>query len=203
MELSSNEVRVLLELKDLHALARLVLADEVEAGLLQLLNVGGVGLVAVAVSLLHRLGLAVQLAQLGPLAAGLELGGTETETHSTAEVVAVQLGHVDDDLLSGLAVELFGGGVGEVEEVTGVLDDGGLEAEADTKEGGAVLTGPLGNCHHTLSTSRAEATGDDDAGGGADGVPGLVVLSLVLGLGLGLEVLGVNPDDVELLAEVH
>lgn len=203
VELGSDEVGVVLELKDLHALASVVLADEVQAGLGELLDVSRVGLVTVAVSLLHRVGLAVQGAQLGPLAARLEFGRAQAEAHGTAELVAADLGHVDDNLVLGLGVKLLRGGVRNVEEVAGVLDDGGLETKADTEERGTVLTRPLRNLHHTLGTSGTEATGNDDTGGGADIVPSLVVLGLIRGLGLDLEVLGINPADVEFLAQVH
>lgn len=52
MELDTNEPGVLLEFDNLHTLAEVVLADEVETGILQLLDVLWVHLVTAAVRLI-------------------------------------------------------------------------------------------------------------------------------------------------------
>lgn len=201
--LNTDVVRVVLDLNNLHALVGVVLADEDEAGLLELVNVVGVDLVTMTVTLLDAGGLAVESAKLAELGAGLEVSGTGAETHSTAKLLLGTLGHEDDDAVLGVGVELLRSGVLEFAKVAGSLDNGNLHTKADTEEGGLLLASPLGGADHTLGTTVTKAARDENALGDADVVPSLVVLGGILLLGLLLEVLGINPDEVELAAAAH
>lgn len=122
---------MVLELKDLHTLARLVLADKVQTGGVQAVDVFGIDLVAVTVSLLDLVGPAVEGADLGPLAARLEDGLARPEAHGAAHVLLVELGHGDDDVVAGGGVELLGVGAGQGAKIARELDGGGLESEAN------------------------------------------------------------------------
>lgn len=201
--LDTDVVRVVLDLDNLHALAGVVLADEDEARLLELLDVIGVDLITVTVTLLDGGGLAVESAELAELRAGLEVSSTGTETHGTAKLLLGTLGHEDDDAVLGVGVELLRSGILELAEVAGSLDDGNLHTKADTEEGGLLLTSPLGGTDHTLGTTVTEAARDENTLGNANVVPSLVVLGGILLLGLLLEVLRINPDEVELAAAAH
>lgn len=201
--LNTDVVRVVLDLDNLHALTGVVLANEDEARLLELLDVVGVDLVTVTVTLLDGGGLAVESTELAELRAGLEVSGTGAETHGTAKLLLGTLGHEDDDAVLSVSIELLRGGILELAEVAGSLDDGNLHTKADTEEGGLLLTSPLGSTDHTLGTTVTEAARDENALGDANIVPSLVVLGGILLLGLLLEVLRVNPDEVELAATAH
>lgn len=76
--LDAHEPGVVLELDHLHAVARVVLADEVQARALELLHVVGVHLVAVSVALVDNVCVAVQGSELAPFAAGLEVRGSRS-----------------------------------------------------------------------------------------------------------------------------
>lgn len=201
--LNTDVVRVVLDLDNLHALTGVILADEDEARLLELLDVIGVDLVTVTVTLLDGGGLAVESAELAELRTGLKVSRTGAETHGTTELLLGTLRHEDDDAVLGVGVKLLRGGILELAEVAGSLDDGNLHTKADTEEGGLLLTSPLGSTDHALGTTVTEAARDENALGDANIVPSLVVLGGILLLGLLLEVLRVNPDEVELAATAH
>ena len=203
MVLDTDVVRVVLDLNNLHTLVGVVLADEDETGLLKPVNVFGVDLVTVTVTLLDAGGLAVKSAKLAEFGAGLEVGGTGAETHGTAKLLLGTLGHEDDDAVLGVGVELLRGGILEVAEVTGSLDNGNLHTKADTEEGGLLLTSPLGGLDHTLSTTVTETARNKNTMSDANVVPSLVVLGGILLLGLLLEMLRINPDEVKLAAAAH
>lgn len=131
MELRAHKVGVVLDLEDLHTLARLVLADKVQTSSLELINVGRVDLVAVAVPLLDLLVAAVEGTDLGPLAVGLEDGLARPQTHGAAHVVLVELRHGDNNAVVGASFELLRVGLGQLADVASKLDGGGLEAETD------------------------------------------------------------------------
>lgn len=201
--LNTDVVGVVLDLDNLHTLARVVLADEDEARLLELVDVIGVDLITVTVTLLDGCGLAVESTELAELGTGLEMSSTGAETHGATKLLLGTLGHEDDDAVLGVGVELLGSGILEVAEVAGGLDDGNLHTKADTEEGGLLLTSPLGSANHTLGTTVTEAARDENTLGDANVVPSLVVLGGILLLGLLLEVLRINPDEVELTAAAH
>lgn len=50
---------------------------------------------------------------------------------------------------------------GEAADVARELDDGELEAEADTEEGDVLLARPFDCEHHALCTAHSETTGDE------------------------------------------
>lgn len=131
VELGAHEVRVVLDLEDLHALAGLILSDKVQTSSLQLLNVRRVDLVAVAVPLLDLGETAVKGSDLSPLAVGLEDGFPGAETHGAAHVFLVELGHGDDHAVAGGGIKLLGVGRGQVADVAGILNGSGLEAKTD------------------------------------------------------------------------
>lgn len=107
MELRAHKVRVVLDLKDLHTLTCLILANKVQTSSLQLANVLWVDFISMTVSLLNLLSTVVECADLGPFAVGLEDGLPGSETHGTTHVVLVKLGHGDNNAVGGSGVELF------------------------------------------------------------------------------------------------
>lgn len=127
----TNKVRVILELKDLHTLTSLVFSNKVQTGGIQALDICGVNLVSVTVSLLNLVESAVEGADLGPLAARLEDGLSRSEAHGTSHVLLVELRHGDDDAVAGGGVELLGVGAWQVANVAGELNGGGLKSEAN------------------------------------------------------------------------
>lgn len=156
MRLNSDEERVVLPLNYFHTLARLVLADKVEADALELSNVVRVDLVTMAVALLHNLLLAVQGSELTPLTSRLEVGGLGSEAHGAAHDLLRTLGHENDDLVLGLGVNLLRGSVRVAKKVLRSLDDGNLHSETDAEERDLALTSPLDSFHHSWHTSAAE-----------------------------------------------
>ena len=121
---------MVLELEHTHTVTLGVLADKVQARIHQTVNVLGVDLIAVAMSLLNDLSSVVQFAELRPLGARLEDGLVEAEAHRAAHVVTVDVGHMDDDAVLGDSVELLRIGTRKRENIPGKLDDGDLETEA-------------------------------------------------------------------------
>lgn len=91
--LLTNEVWVILQLEDLHTLTCLVLPDEVQASGLQAVNVHGIDLVPVTVSLLNFEAATVQCTNLGPVAPFLEDRLPGPKTHGASHVLLVELGH--------------------------------------------------------------------------------------------------------------
>ncbi len=206
MKLHAHEPRVIAKLHDLHALAAVILADEIQPGLCQTLDVSRVDFVAVTVAFVDgvvRYGSAVQFAEFAPLAAVLEDGRPETETHGAAEGGFVDFGHEDDDGVGGALVEFDGGGVRDVAYVAGVFDDGELHAETDSEIGGFVLAGPVGRGDHAFGASMPETAWNEDSVGGADFVPSFVVVCGGRLQGLGLEMGRIYPDELELFRASH
>lgn len=66
MELHADKPRVIAQLNDLHALAAIVAADEVQPGLGEARDVGRVDFVAVTVAFVDGGGIAVEFAEAGP-----------------------------------------------------------------------------------------------------------------------------------------
>lgn len=203
VELDTHEPGVVLDLDDLHADALLVLADKVQPALLQAVDVGRVDFVAVPVALEDLVGARVQGAQLGPLGARLEERGAQAQAHRGAHGGLVHLGHEHDELVGRVAVELLRRRVLDPAHVARVLDDRDLHAQAHAEVGLLVLARPRGGGDHALCGAGAEATGDEDARGLDDLVPGVVELGGVGLLHLGLEVVRVDPADVELALAAH
>ena len=90
----------------------------------------------------------------------------------------------------GLGVELGGVGAGHVADVAGELGDGALHAQADAEERHAVLAAVADGLDLALDAAVAEAAGHEDAVGAAE----------PLGDRLRRELLGVDPEQVELAA---
>ena len=112
------------ELDNLHPLARLVLPDEAQPRLLQGRDHARVDLVPVPVPLVDE---AIGLVEpRGHAVDGLERGPARAEAHRAALVRRRPLGHEDDGGVRRGRLELGGVGLGEVEDVAGVLDDGEL-----------------------------------------------------------------------------
>ena len=95
-----------LELEHLHALPALVLADEAHPGRGEALDVRGVDLVPVPVTLPDLRRAAVELAHCRPRRLGVEDGRPEAETHGAAHVRLGDFRHEDDDGVFSLGVEL-------------------------------------------------------------------------------------------------
>lgn len=98
---------MILDLKDLHTLACLILANKMQTSSLQLANILWVDFISMTVPLLDLLSTVVECADLGPFAVGLEDGLPRSETHGTTHVVLVKLGHGDNNAVGGSSVEFF------------------------------------------------------------------------------------------------
>ena len=94
-------------------------------------------------------------------------------------------------LCFGLLLELGRVGVLETRDVAGVLDDGGLEPEADAEERDLLLPRVPDRLHHALDAAAAEAAGHEDRVGAEEHVGVLVALE-----GLGVDVVELDPDVV-------
>lgn len=203
MVLDSHEVLVVLKLDNLHTLSLVVLSNKVQSSLAQLLDVLGVNLVSVTVTLEDLSGLSVKLADLGPLRTRLEDGRADSETHGSSEVGGGSFRHEDDDGVGGLCGNLNRVCVLQSTDVTGVLNNRNLHSQANSQVGNVVLSGPLGSRNHTLSTTSSESSRDQNTLGGTNIVPGLVKLGGVGSVGGRLQSLGLNPDQVQLAATAH
>src|SRR5690606_17222135 len=116
---------------------------EGHAGIRYLRAVAVVNLVAVTVTL-GDLGCPVKLFDDGT---GSERGRVHSEAHGAAQVATGDdvdlLGHRCDHRVLGLRVELGGGCPRQPGEVARVLDDHGLQAEAESEHRNAVLASEL------------------------------------------------------------
>ena len=162
MGLRGHVVRVHVpgQLHELHKGAVRGGAADREAGLLEAVAVGVVHLVAVAVALGH-LGGAVGLGHHGARAQGR---GEGAQAHGAAEVPLaghdlLLLGHGGDHGRGGLRVELGGVRVLQAEDVAGVLDDHGLQAQAQTQRRDPLLAGVPQRAELALEPAHAEAAG--------------------------------------------
>ena len=203
VELDADEPRVVFDLDDLHAHARLVLADKRQPALFQRVDVLRVDLVSVAMALEDLVLAGVQRAETGPLAAVLKERGAEAETHRCAHGRLVDFGHEHDELVGRGAVEFFRRRVLDAAYVARVLDDGDLHAQADAKVRLLVLARPGAGGNHAFGGALAEAAGDEDPRGLDDFVPCGVVFGRVGRLAFGLEVVRVDPADIELFLAAH
>jgi hypothetical protein len=201
--LDSHEVLVVLKLDNLHTLGLVVLSNKVQSSLAQLLDVLGVNLVSVTVTLEDLSGLSVKLTDLGPLRTRLEDGRADSETHSSSKVGGRSFRHEDNDGVGGLRRDLNRVCVLQSTDVTGVLNDRNLHSQANSQVGNVVLSGPLGSRNHTLSTTSSEPSGNQDTLSGTNIVPGLVELGRVGSVGGRLQSLSLNPNQVQLAATAH
>ena len=119
-----------------------------------------VELVAVAVALADFGG----AVGLGGQGVGLHDAVPSSEAHCAAHFFdAGEFAELVDDAVRGGGVELAGVGVLEAADVAGILDAGGLHAEADAEVGRAGLAGVADGVEHALDAALAEAAGDEDA----------------------------------------
>ena len=113
------------------------------------------------------------------------------------------LGHVDDGVVLSLRVELFAAAILDVHHIAGILQNGELHSEADTKEGALLGTSPSDRLNHAGSVTGAESTRHQQAVSSANRMPSLVEFSRVGFRGLLFQMAGVNPDQLEFLVAVH
>src|SRR5207247_4525288 len=121
----------------------------------------GVGhFVAVAVPLAHLAGaIGLRRARAGPEAAGIG-----AQPHGAAHLLDAFLGaHQRDHRVLALRLELTRVGIGDLADVAGELDDGGLEAETDAEERELVFARPADRLEHPLDAAHAETAGDAEA----------------------------------------
>jgi hypothetical protein len=203
VELHADEVGVLFELHNLHALAEVVLADKVETRLGQSVDVLRVDLISVAVTLQDLASLTVKLADLGPFASGLEDSGAESQPHGTSEVGLGALRHEDDDGFRSFGRDLDGMGVLESADVASVFDNGNLHSQANSQVRRLVLSGPFRGRNHSLCASRSESTGNQDSVGRANVVPRLVEFRRVEAVHGWLKGFGLDPHEVQLASAAH
>lgn len=103
-----------------------------QAGSLDLLAVGGVEFVAVAVTFADDFR-AIEFVRLG---SGEDVGIVGAETHGGAHVLDALLFFLEgDDGMRGIFVELGGVGVFQGADIAGEFDGGDLHAEADAEVG--------------------------------------------------------------------
>ena len=185
MALDAHEPRVVGQLDDLDERAVRAGAAEHEAGRGQPLAVVVVHFVAVPVAFAdrpgaeggERFGARRQLALVGP------------EPHRPAELRDLALGVLQaDDRVGRFLVELGRVGVGQAEDVAGVLDRRALEAEADAEERDAVLAGEVDRLDHARRAALVEPARYEQAIDVGQGLGRAVVLDL----------LGLEADDLHL-----
>lgn len=204
VELNPDEPGVVFEFNDFHPLALVVLANKVQSGSLETVDILGIDLVPVTVTLINGSTVkSVQRAELRPLSALLEEGGARSKAHSTAKVDLVDLRHRDDNRVRGALIELNRACTSNTANIAGILNDSSLHAKADTKVGLALGTSPVGSSNHTLGTTGSKSTRDKDTISCANLMPGLMVCFWVGFSGSLLKVGSINPDDVELSAASH
>src|SRR5688572_8967626 len=163
MRLGAQEVGVnaLRQFEDLHDGMVGGLAAEDEAVALELVDVLGIDLVAVAEAEANLLGV---VEELRGKRAGLHDDVLAAEAHVAVKAFdLLLLGEDVDDRRGAARVELAAVRIIHTADVAGVLDDGHLEAEAESEVGHAVLTGIADALDLALGAADAEAAGDDDA----------------------------------------
>ena len=128
-----------------------------ESGFLKLLTVGGIEFVTMAMTLVNRFGLVVNLEGFGIRE---DDGFTGAETHGGAHVGDALLFFLQtDDGMSGFFVEFGRVGFGEAADVSRVFDGGNLHTEADSEVGDLVFAGVLrGNDSVSYTHLRAHET---------------------------------------------
>src|SRR5262245_12072974 len=160
VELAGEEVRVVLDLDDLHEPVIRSLTGHLEPPPLQIVHVLEMDLVTVAVPLAD-LGAAVRL--VGDRAR-LEQARPAAEPHVAAHPLdPLQLPQLVDDRVRRGGIELRGIRLLEVTHVAGVLYVGALHSEADAEEGDAPLAGEPDRLDHALDAADPEAPGHEDA----------------------------------------
>ncbi len=134
---------------------------------------------------------------LGGEGVGLEDAVPGAETHGAAHLFdAGEFAEFVDDAVGSGGVELAGVGVFQAADVAGVLDAGGLHAEADAEVGGVGLAGVADGVEHALDAALAEAAGDEDA---VEAFELMLVFESGAVFGVaGLEAFGFDPGDAEL-----
>lgn len=158
VELHTHKPLVVLQLKDLHALARFIFPNECQTGLFQVRDEFRIHFVTVTVSL-PDLGLvAIQLAKTRPFRARLEFGDSLTETHRTTQLGLVDFRHVDNGWLFAMLLKLGAAGFGHPAHIASVLDDGQLHTQADTKVRHVICASPVSRFDHALGAALAKTT---------------------------------------------
>ena len=133
----------------------------------------------------------------------MENGVPKSETHGAAKSCFGYFRHGDDDGVGSVFVELCGVGFRDMAYVAGIFDHGELHAQADAQERYVGFTSPFDGADHTLSSSQAEAAGDEDTLRGAEFVPCFVEVGRRGIADRFFEVRGVDPNEVEFLGAGH
>lgn len=203
MELHADEERMVFEFDDLHSLTLFIATDEVESRITQFLDVFRVDFVSVAMAFVHAVLVVVELPKLRPGAILLKQCGAETKSHVASHGRLVDFRHEYHNWVRCVGVEFYGGGGFQTADAACVFDHGELHAQTDSEVGFGFCACPVCCGDHTLCAALAEAAGYEHTVGGAEFVPGLVVL---FGGGVegGLfEVGSVDPDEVEFALACH
>mmetsp|Transcript_42137 Transcript_42137/g.86129 ORF Transcript_42137/g.86129 Transcript_42137/m.86129 type:complete len:218 (+) Transcript_42137:228-881(+) len=139
VELRGDEIGVclVLQLDDLHALSSLVHANEFQARLFKVLDLGRVDFIPMPVPFVHRCTL-VELG--GDALVILEDRPPRAKTHCPAHVRLRALRHENNHRVLAVLREFFTVRVLPTEDIPGNLDDRNLHAQADTEEGLLLLT---------------------------------------------------------------
>ncbi len=85
------------------------------------------------------------------------------KSHRAPHLTLVMLGHINDDGMRRVGVNLGRVGVCLVEDVPSEFNYGALEAEADTEQRFAISSSPLGRGNFTLHTSLTKASRNQDS----------------------------------------
>ena len=182
---------------------------EDDTSLLHLLEVLHVELVAMTVTLLvDLLSITVDALDDGGRVSSDDLllvndvAITSSKTHVGAHGALVDLGHVDDDLVLALRLELLAVAAWELEEVTGDVDHSDLHSKANSEVRNVALTSNLSGTDLSVHTTLSKASSDEDTVNGLKlGLSlHLQVLSHLLSLllrGNALEVGAVNPKELD------
>src|ERR1051326_6240983 len=184
MELGGDEERVVGQFDDLDEFAVGGGAAEDEIGLFELVAVGVVELVAVAVPFIDDEG----AVEFGGEGAHGELAGVGAQAHGAALAGEFFL-FVEqaDDGVGRVGFELGGVGLVEFEDVAGEFDGGDLHAQAQAQVGHLVFTGVAGGGDLAFDAPFAEAAGDEDAAQALEHLFGAFAF----------DVLGIHLDDFD------
>lgn len=87
--------------------------------------------------------------------------------------------------------------------IPGILDDGNLHSQANSQVWNLVFPGPLGRRHHSLRSSGAEPSRDQDSVRGAYIMPRFVEPCRITGVDSWLQGFSLNPHKIQLAITVH
>lgn len=110
----------------------------------------------------------------------LENRRATSQSHRAAHLSRMMFGHVDDERILRIYVNLRGVGIRKIQNVPRILNDHRLQSQANAQNGLVIHATPVAGADLALDTTRAESTRNDDAIAGAELLPRLVVQHRIL-----------------------